>query len=93
MNPCDEMLLLPEVAQATRVSIATVRYWIRTGKLKALRPGRRCLVRRGDLEGFLRASDLPYRALNKTRLLALESREGVTTSTDHAGSANAGGTT
>lgn len=46
-------LLLEEVAEETRTSLSTVRYWIATGKLASVRPGRRRLVRRADLEAFL----------------------------------------
>jgi len=46
-------LLLSEVAERARVSIDTARFWIRTGKLASVRPGRRRLVRRDVLEAFL----------------------------------------
>jgi excisionase family DNA binding protein len=48
-----ELLLLEEVAALTRVQVSCVRYWIRTGKLASLKPGRRVLVRRTVLEKFL----------------------------------------
>lgn len=48
-----DLLLLVEVAEIARVSIETVRYWIKQGKLPSIRPGRRRLVRRADLETFL----------------------------------------
>jgi len=46
-------LLLPEAATIARVSVHTVRTWIRTGKLRSSRPGRRRLVRRDHFEQFL----------------------------------------
>jgi excisionase family DNA binding protein len=46
-------LLLEEVAEETRTPLSTVRHWIATGKLASVRPGRRRLVRRIDLEAFL----------------------------------------
>jgi excisionase family DNA binding protein len=49
----DEMLLVEEVARATRTSEATVRWWIRTGKLPASKPGKRLLIRRSELEALL----------------------------------------
>jgi excisionase family DNA binding protein len=48
-----EFLLLEEVAQEARVSVATVRYWIRTQKLPSVRPGRRRMIRREALTAFL----------------------------------------
>jgi len=48
-----EFLFVEEVASETRVSISTVRHWIRTGKLPSLKPGRRRLVRRSDLDALL----------------------------------------
>ncbi len=51
-----EFLFLEEVAAETRAALSTVRYWITTGKLPSVRPGRRRLVRRTDLERFLAAS-------------------------------------
>lgn len=48
-----ELLLLDEVAQICRSNLSTVRHWIRIGSLKSIRPGRRRLVRRKDLESFL----------------------------------------
>jgi excisionase family DNA binding protein len=53
--PDKEFLLLEEVVALTRAaSLSTVRHWVRTGKLASVRPGRRRLVRRADLEVFLR---------------------------------------
>jgi excisionase family DNA binding protein len=56
----DDLLYLEEVVNLTRAgSLSTVRHWLRTGKLASVRPGRRRLVRRSDLEEFLRRGALP----------------------------------
>jgi excisionase family DNA binding protein len=47
------LLTLEEVAKECRTAVASVRLWIRTGRLRSVRPGRRRLVHRGDLEQFL----------------------------------------
>jgi excisionase family DNA binding protein len=46
-------LLLKEIAEETRTPLSTVRHWIATGKLPSVRPGRRRLVKRADLDAFL----------------------------------------
>jgi excisionase family DNA binding protein len=48
-----DLLILEEVAELTRAKLETVRFWIKQGRLRSLRPGRRRLVRRQDLEAFL----------------------------------------
>lgn len=48
-----QLLLVPEVAAFARVSIGTVRYWIATGRLPSLKPGRRVMVRLAALQQFL----------------------------------------
>jgi excisionase family DNA binding protein len=52
-NTHADLLLIEEVAQACRAPVGTVRHWIRTERLPSIRPGRRRLVRRSDLEQFL----------------------------------------
>jgi excisionase family DNA binding protein len=49
-----ELLLLDEVAVISRTSVETVRFWIRRGRLKSVKPGRRRMVTRTELERFLR---------------------------------------
>jgi excisionase family DNA binding protein len=49
----DDFLLLSEIAQITRAPVSTVRFWVASKKLPSIRPGRRRLVRRSDLERFL----------------------------------------
>ena len=46
-------LLLTECADYARVAVSTIRHWITTGKLPSVRPGRRRMVRREDLDAFL----------------------------------------
>jgi excisionase family DNA binding protein len=48
-----EYLLLDEVARECRAPVASVRYWIASGRLRSIRPGRRRLVSRDDLDRFL----------------------------------------
>jgi excisionase family DNA binding protein len=50
----DGYLLLSEVAELARAPISTVRFWVLTGRPPSSRPGKRRLVRRRDLERFLR---------------------------------------
>lgn len=49
-------LLLGEIAEETRTPISTVRHWVAIGKLPSVRPGRRRLVKRADLDAFMAAS-------------------------------------
>ena len=44
---------LTDVARICLASLSTVRHWIASGRLKSIRPGRRRLVLRADLERFL----------------------------------------
>jgi excisionase family DNA binding protein len=53
MHECPQLLLLEEVAREARVSVSTVRFWIAAKKLPSVRPGRRRLVKRADLNVFL----------------------------------------
>jgi excisionase family DNA binding protein len=46
-------LLLVEIAEETRTPLSTVRQWIAQGKLPSVRPGRRRLVKRADLDAFM----------------------------------------
>jgi excisionase family DNA binding protein len=52
-----DLLFLEEVAELTRTRMSCVRFWVRTGKLPSLRPGRRVMVRRSAVEKFLRDSE------------------------------------
>lgn len=46
-------LLIDEVAALCRASPETVRHWIKTGRLSSIRPARRRLIARAELERFL----------------------------------------
>jgi excisionase family DNA binding protein len=53
-NP-DELLTVPEVAKELKYTEATIRTWIKQGKLRAIRPtGREYRVRRSDLGAMTR---------------------------------------
>ena len=55
-------LYLDEVARECRASVSTVRHWIAVGRLRGVRPGRRLLVMREDLDSFIDASTRRPRA-------------------------------
>jgi excisionase family DNA binding protein len=58
----DPWLTLAEIAEELRVNPATVRLWVRRGRLKAMRAGqRKLLVRRSELDRMLTLTD-PSRA-------------------------------
>jgi excisionase family DNA binding protein len=50
----EEWLTLEEIAEELRVSVETVRRWIRKKQLKALSIGRGYRIKRKDYEDFLR---------------------------------------
>lgn len=50
----EEWLTLDEIAEELRVSVETVRRWIRTKQLKALSIGRGYRIKRKDYADFLR---------------------------------------
>lgn len=56
-----DYLLLSEVAEIARTSIDSVRGWLRSGRLPSVKPGRRRLVRREELERFLARDGLTER--------------------------------
>jgi len=56
-----DYLLLGEVAAIARTSIDSVRGWLRSGRLRSVKPGRRRLVRREELERFLARDGLSER--------------------------------
>jgi excisionase family DNA binding protein len=53
VSPDQQLLLIPEIAAYARASVGTIRYWIATGKLASLKPGRRVMVRLSVLQKFL----------------------------------------
>jgi excisionase family DNA binding protein len=58
-DPADDpWLTLAEIAEELRVNPATVRLWVRRGRLKAMRAGqRKLLVRRSELDRMLALAD------------------------------------
>lgn len=54
-----ECLLLDEGARECRVSVASVQYWIASGRLRSVQPGPRRLVSREDLERFIATGGRP----------------------------------
>ena len=53
MTNNSEFVFVEEIAHMCRVPASSVRYWLCTGKLASIRPGKRRLVRRDDLIRFL----------------------------------------
>jgi len=53
-----ELLTLAEVAATLRTNLDTARRYVRTGKLAAVKVGRRYLVRRAALAAFLAAREV-----------------------------------
>jgi excisionase family DNA binding protein len=51
----ERFMLVEEVAREARVSLSTVHHWLRTGRLKSVRPGRRRMIAREDFERFVAA--------------------------------------
>lgn len=56
-----DYLLLSEVAEIARTSVDSVRSWVRSGRLRSVKPGRRRLIRRDELEKFLARDGLTER--------------------------------
>jgi putative molybdopterin biosynthesis protein len=48
----EEVYTLEEVAKQLKVSVKTVRQWVRTDQLKGFKAGKQWRVRAGDLEAF-----------------------------------------
>jgi len=48
-----EFLIVEEAAKCLRVDEATVTRWIKSGKLKAMKKGRRWLISKADFEEFV----------------------------------------
>jgi len=59
-----DLLQLTEVARLARVSVSSVRFWIKSGKLESIRPGKRRLVRRAEFERFLASGRSPLPELS-----------------------------
>ncbi len=61
-----DYLLLSEVAEIARTSVDSVRSWVRSGRLRSVKPGRRRLIRREELEKFLARDGLTERRIADT---------------------------
>lgn len=59
MNEPHDLLLIEEVAAICRASPSTVRFWIKTGKLRSIRPGLRRLIARSELQRLLAGRRAP----------------------------------
>jgi excisionase family DNA binding protein len=66
MADTTDFLLVEEVAAICRASPETVRFWIRTGRLHSIRPARRRLIARAEVNRFL-AGKRPRRSANATK--------------------------
>lgn len=53
MDTSTRYLTLTEAAELARISVSTMRAWIRSGRVRALRPGRRLLLVEAELHAFL----------------------------------------
>ena len=71
-----EYLLLEEIAAIARAPLETVRGWIRSGRLPSVKPGRRRLVRRADLEHFLTRDILLERRASQDGAMETRSPDG-----------------
>ncbi len=54
MHMAPDYMFVEEIAAVARVPRRSVYWWIATGKLPSVRPGRRRLVRRPDFDAFMR---------------------------------------
>ena len=71
-----DYLLLEEIAAIARAPVETVRAWIRSGRLPSVKPGRRRLVRRVDLEDFLKRDVLLERRASRDGAIDSRSADG-----------------
>lgn len=60
-------MLIAEVAREARVSISSVRHWLRTGKLTSIRPARRRLIARDEFERFMRGLEEASKTAKRRR--------------------------
>ncbi len=66
-------LTLDQVAERLSTPLATVRYWLALGKLRAYKPGRRPLVSEADLAEFVETSEIgKVRAVRAKRARAAQ---------------------
>lgn len=53
----NNLLTVPEAAQMLRLSEHTVYLWLRSGKLKSVRPGRKWLIPREEVDRLLNVTE------------------------------------
>jgi excisionase family DNA binding protein len=58
----EEFLSPEEVGERIGVSVYTVRRWVKTGQLRAFKPGKEYRIQKSDLEEFLRAREVRPKA-------------------------------
>lgn len=51
-------LTVSEAADAMRVPLATIRYWLSINKIRGFKPGRHVLIKSEDLTALVEASEL-----------------------------------
>lgn len=49
------LMFLSEVAEASRTPLATIRYYVQTGRLTTGKVGRRRVMKRADVEAFIQS--------------------------------------
>jgi len=64
-NKAKHFMFISEVAQECRAPVGSVREWLRKGRLRSFRLGRRRMVRREDLERFLASAIAGDRGADK----------------------------
>jgi excisionase family DNA binding protein len=64
----EEFLSPEEVGDRLGVSVYTVRRWIKTGRLRAFKPGKEYRIQESDLEEFLRAREVRPKAPSRSPL-------------------------
>lgn len=62
----DPWLTVPQVSQELKLHPATIRAWVNTGRLAAVRAGRTWRVRRSEVDRALRADASPAYARQQT---------------------------
>ena len=60
MVRANKLLRISEAAEIARASKDTVRYWVKTGKLPSVKPGRSRLIEASELAVFLRRNARGY---------------------------------
>jgi len=53
---CGDLMLLPEAAALVNVPVESLRYWVKQGRLRRFKPGKRVLVLRSDVVALVMRS-------------------------------------